>query len=776
MSTHLASSQPAGFAENQSALQTSHRRTFTKVLAGLLLAGALFGSGAAGLVNQVVWQRALKVYLGGSESICSMIVVLVFMGGLGVGSILMGRRAARLKSPLQTFAVLETLLGIANLAVCGVLTVDVSQSVFAFQTAALSMGLPLTLLYAIGAVVVLGVPCLLMGMTMPLAAESCQRSLGVSSTRLLGLLLFVNTIGSVFGAIVSGGDLIAAFGTTQTLLMAAGLNVAAGGMLVMLWMANRSRSDNFVKRLTDDDRNAPYPPRRVWLPNSSEVIAAGLGFIALSFEMYLFRLVPLRHLPLPYTFAAVLAGYLAYWSLGAALSSIRRHLSLSAAMRVTALSVVATVPMFVWDTQFAMRDSLTMIEFIVRKFPYFIPCIGFGYLFGLLNRLAVKSWGHDVGRLAGWNTIGSCGGVLVTTLFGFELPFFLMPLVAAMLLAALQEYTATEFASKPNTPPNRRWVIPAAAAVAFSLCPMFVDLKGVIPGQQVYCGREGVILVEPDGDVNWNGLWHSALSSNNSHVGSDNWHLAVCPVVCHPTGDIEDVCVIGVSTGITASTFAKLDSVKQVDGYDISRMLQRIYADFPTGTLNIATNSKINLIWQDARTGLNLNTKKYDIIQAQPLYLMQAGSSILNSHEFFDLVASRLKSDGIFCVYSNGTPEQALAVRETAKQVFQHQESFFNGYLLVLSHSPIRTEFVDAYKTQDPLWDEIRGCDRTAHAEAFAKLLDRPRLYGGLGELVITDTQPIVEYPEYLKARSQTVYGELNLPQPVTASMSVSLE
>lgn len=760
-------------------MQTNSHKPAAKALASLLLAGALFGSGAAGLVNQVVWQRALKVYLGGSESICSMIVVLVFMGGLGVGSILMGRRAARLKSPIRTFAVLETLLGLANLAVCGALTIDISQSVFAFQSAALSIGLPLTLLYAAGALVVLGVPCLLMGMTMPLAAETCQRNLGVNSTRLLGLLLFVNTIGSVFGAIVSGGDLIAAFGTTRTLLLAAGLNVAAGGLLVVLWLANRSPSDKLVKSPNEDDRNAPYPPRRVWLPNSSEVIAAALGFIALSFEMYLFRLVPLRHLPLPYTFAAVLAGYLAYWSLGAALSSIRRHLSMSTVMRITALSIVATVPMFVWDTQFAMRDSLTMIEFIVCKFPYFLPCIGFGYLFGLLNRLAVKSWGHDVGRLAGWNTIGSCGGVLVTTLFGFELPFFLMPLVAAMLLAALQEYTATEFATKSNEPPNRRWLVPAAAAAAFSLCPLFVDLKGVIPGQQVYCGREGVILVEPDGDVNWNGLWHSALSYQGNHVGSDNWHLAICPVVCHPTGDIKDVCVIGVSTGITASAFAKLESVEQVDGYDISRMLQRIYADFPTGTLNIATNPKINLIWQDARTGLNLNPKKYDIIQTQPLYLKQAGSSILNSQEFFQLVASRLKSDGVFCVYSNGTPEQALAVRETAKQVFQHEESFFNGYLLVLSNSPIRSkpaEFVDAYETQDPLWDEIRSWDRTSTPESFTRLLDRPRLYGGLGELVITDTQPVVEYPEYLKARVKEVYGELNLPQPVTASMSVSLE
>ena len=35
------------------------------------------------------------------------------------------------------------------------------------------------------------------------------------------------------------------------------------------------------------------------------------------------------------------------------------------------------------------------------------------------------------------------------------------------------------------------------------------------------------------------------------------------------------------------------------------------------------------MIWQDARSGLALNPKKYDIIQAQPLYLKQAGSALL---------------------------------------------------------------------------------------------------------------------------------------------------
>ncbi|MDA1016363.1 MAG: hypothetical protein O3A00_18130, partial [Planctomycetota bacterium] len=745
------------------------RRMIGWVTVAMLLGAALLQSGAAGLMNQVVWQGALRVYLGGSESICSMIVVLVFMVGLGIGSIWMSGRATRLANPLKSFAILETLLGLTNLGVCGLLTLDLSQSVFTLQRVAVSVGLPLTALYAMCAIPVLGLPCLLMGMTLPLAAETCQRSLGVRNARLLGLLFFVNTVGSVGGAVVSGGHLIAHWGQTPSLILAASLNLLAGGYLALLWFGKRSAIRAVDASPNKQHHNAPYPRRRLWQPTHAEWIAGGLGFCSLGFEMYLFRLIPLRHQPLPYTFSAVLAGFLAYWSLGAAMSAWKRHLSISTTLRITAITVVGTIPMFVWDTRLIMHDSKSLVMFVVTKWMYFLPCVGFGYLFGLVNRLAVKSWGHDVGRIAGWNTCGACVGILTTTLLGYELPFFLMPLIVALLLAALQEFAAAEANAANDTVGSKRWLFPVVAGGLVCIAPLLVDMQGVIPDQRVYCGREGVIAIETDGDLNWSGLWHSALSQDGNHVGSNNWHLAVAPVICHPTGNIKDVCVIGVSTGITASTFAKLASVEQVDGYDISHMLKRIYRDYPDGTLNIATNPKIHLIWQDARTGLNVNSKQYDIIQTQPLYLKQAGSSVLNSIEFFRLVASRLKPDGVFCLYSNGTAEQSLAVRETALRVFRHHETFFNGYLLVLSDSDISLNaerVTRQYTRDDPLWDEIRGWEFTNSAEAYMKLVDRPKLFAGRGRLVISDMHPICEFPDYLKTRVAKFYGPLDLPRP----------
>src|SRR5262245_62003275 len=75
-----------------------------------ILALALFCSGAAALVNQSVWQRSLNIYLAGCEAISAMVVVLVFMLGLGLGSFCVGWRSRHLRDPLLWLAIVELLL------------------------------------------------------------------------------------------------------------------------------------------------------------------------------------------------------------------------------------------------------------------------------------------------------------------------------------------------------------------------------------------------------------------------------------------------------------------------------------------------------------------------------------------------------------------------------------------------------------------------------------------------------------------------------------------
>ena len=130
--TSLAAVEPGGNVRS---------RLVPAVVIGL----ALFASGASGLINQVVWQRSLKLFLGGSESASSTVVVLVFMAGLGIGSYFMGRRASRFRSPLKAFGAVEAILAIANLGVCALLASGITSSVFALQRVTMTVGVPLLL-------------------------------------------------------------------------------------------------------------------------------------------------------------------------------------------------------------------------------------------------------------------------------------------------------------------------------------------------------------------------------------------------------------------------------------------------------------------------------------------------------------------------------------------------------------------------------------------------------------------------------------------------------
>lgn len=761
----------------------------TRGIAAAFVATALFSSGVAGLINQVVWQRALKVFLGGSETVCSTVVVLVFMAGLGAGSWWGGRRAARHLNPLAAFGRIELLLSLVNFAICALLAADLSATVFAMQRTAVSIGLPLLAVYAVGASVVLSVPCFLMGITMPLAAEACQRNLQLNNSKILGWLLFINTIGSVAGAIVSSGYMLPEFGLSTSLKMAATLNVVAGlAVLFALIMLSCGRIRPSAADLPVPDASESTDAATSGRSRSTDLLALGLGFCSLAYEMHLFRLMPLKHQPLPFTFAAVLAGFLFFWSIGAAVSSRFQKLSISRALQLCAAGCVLSIVFAGWDHFSPIHGTGSLITFVLARTHFFLPCLLFGYLFARVTETAAKSWGRDVGRIYVWNTIGSCLGILLMTFVGYEIPFHFAIIAVALLLLSLRACVATEdstvqptadsdsdphssmvSASVASATPLRQGLLPATAAVLLVIGCLAFDTSQLLPGQRLFCGRDGVIVVRENGEMIWDGLWHSSLSDGHSHVGTHNWHLAVMPAVCHHDAPIQDVCVIGVGTGITAVTLAQLDTVQQVDAYDISRVLDDVFAAYPDGVLNLTTHPKVNLIWQDARSGMELNSKKYDLIQTQPLYLKQAGSGLLNSEEFMRLICRRLKPGGVFCLYSNGTPEQAFVVRETADRVFRYRESFFNGYLVILSNDPITIDEAGLQRLlegDDPLWREVAGHEETATAERILQLKDTPSLPGHDGRLTITDDRAVVEYPAWLYRHFQANPLPFDLPAP----------
>ena len=728
--------------------------TSSKRLSVVILLGALFLSGVASIINQVVWQRSVGIYLAGAETISSMIVVLVFMLGLGLGSLAMGRWTGKIRNPLFTLAIVELMLAISNTGICYLLTLDISESVFAFQRMAISFGIPLRVLYASASAVLLLIPCFLMGLTVPLASEGCQKQLNYEEKRLLSVLFFINTLGAVLGALLSGFVIMPVTGQQVGLIIAILLNTLAG-VLAMLLARHR------VSRVESSD-NKPEKKQEAQLTrylHPDLVLGFILGFASLGFEMYLFRITALSFAPRPYVFSSVLTAYLLLWSLGVYMARGRRD-RIPLYLVLTAISLALVPSLRAVLCPASANPHQGPLAMLVLT-PCLIPCFGFGILFTQVAARFVKSWGRDVGKYFGYNTLGCCLGIISITLIGFEFDPDYSVLFIAAGLALMMLYLRRGWGVEEAWNKHRPFIKPAVFILMLVLAG---ELGLKLSGKSLslrsselvvsYYGKDGVIDINKKLDMRWDGLWHSFLVQDNNQVGSSNWKLAVVPLLCHQGERTPDVCVIGLGTGITAVTLAKSRLVDHVDTYEINEVLKQIFRDYPNGTMNVVTNPKVNIMWQDGRTGLALNNdKKYDLITQQPLYLMQSGSSCLLSKEYMELVKSRLKPGGVFGIYSNsmGNDEQAEIVRATAATVFKYQESFGNGYLLMVSDSPIvynKKSIEKKLKNEDILATECRSSRM-----GLNKLLayhDSPRLKWQ-SPYIITDDHPLVEYPDIVK-------------------------
>src|SRR4051794_8577732 len=69
-------------------------------------AALLFASGACALVYQIAWFRELRLIFGASTA-SSAAVLAIFMGGLGIGGMRLGKRADASPNPLAMYAHLE---------------------------------------------------------------------------------------------------------------------------------------------------------------------------------------------------------------------------------------------------------------------------------------------------------------------------------------------------------------------------------------------------------------------------------------------------------------------------------------------------------------------------------------------------------------------------------------------------------------------------------------------------------------------------------------------
>ncbi|HZF00110.1 MAG TPA: fused MFS/spermidine synthase [Planctomycetota bacterium] len=194
---------------------------------GPVLAAVFLLSGFAAILYQLVWQRSLFRLLGSSSESVTM-VVTAFMLGLGLGSLAGGSLSTRSRWPLPVvFGLVELGIGAFGL---------VSMPLFAWIASVSSEARGA----AIGGIALAAVllPTLFMGGTLPiLVTYSVRRSGNVG--RSVGLLYFVNTLGSALGSLAAARGLLGLLGQAGTVHLAAGVNLVVAAVVLGVHLVRR---------------------------------------------------------------------------------------------------------------------------------------------------------------------------------------------------------------------------------------------------------------------------------------------------------------------------------------------------------------------------------------------------------------------------------------------------------------------------------------------------------------------------------------------------------
>src|SRR5688572_6996782 len=161
------------------------------------------GSGSAALIYQIVWFQVLQLVIG-SSAVSLAVLLGTFMGGMCAGSLLLAKYVSPSRHPLNVYAWLEGLIGVAGAALI-VLMPLVSR----LYTAVDGGGQASVALRAIACVLLLLPPTVLMGATLPAISRYVEATPRGMSW--LGIFYGGNIVGAVVGCVSAGFYLLRKF-------------------------------------------------------------------------------------------------------------------------------------------------------------------------------------------------------------------------------------------------------------------------------------------------------------------------------------------------------------------------------------------------------------------------------------------------------------------------------------------------------------------------------------------------------------------------------------
>ena len=761
----------------------------------------LFGSGACALVYQVAWLREMRLIFGASTP-ASAAVLAIFMGGLGLGGALLGRRADAHPQPLRFYANLE--LTVAASAALTPALVWLARYVYIALGGSVALGLgPATVVRLLLATFVLCVPTLAMGGSLPAASRAVETEADVGRRR-LAVLYGVNTLGAVTGAFFATFFLLEVCGTRQTIWFACLVNlfVAIAARLLARTLPNADQSVSAEDQLPTTVPAAFASRNTVPAPPAFVLAAAALvGFAFFLMELVWYRMLGPLMGGSSFTFGLILSVALLGIGLGgvayAVFGSDRPATLRGLALTCTAEAVCIAYP-------YALGDRIALLTIFLRAlsslgfyglvlgwtavaalvvFPAaFIAGIQFPLIIALLGR-GREAVGRHVGLAYASSTVGSIVGSLAGG-------FGLLPALSAtgtwravvLILVAL----ATS-AMLVGLRTDRRLLpclFPAAAALVAALLLAATGPTAAWRHSSIGAGRvdftqrtpnslhafvnayRGAIEWETDGvesSVALDAAAGYALIVNGKSDGNATQDAATqvmgglvgALLVPHPTRAL----VVGLGTGSTAGWLGAIPELQRVDVVELEPAVLDVARACAPVNQNVLANPKVNITIGDAREVLLTTGERYDVIFSEPSNPYRAGIASLFTQEFYQAVASRLEPGGIFLQWLQTYDVDARTIRTayaTLASVFPAVETWYtldSDLLLVAAREPVsyRVPMLRERVEREPFKTALAVAWHASGVEGFlAHFIARSSLAHAIakleGAVVNTDDRTVIEF------------------------------
>ncbi len=680
------------------------------------VAALLFGSGFAALVYQTAWQRAFRLTFGSSTG-ASAAVLAVFLGGLGVGSVLLGKRIERSPRPLLVYGNLE--LCIALLAAVSPLLHEGVHSLYLLLGGSTALGtLGATLVRLLCAAIVIGPAAVLMGGTLPAAARAAVTEEDETRSD-LALLYALNTTGAVIGALAGPLVLFSVLGTRLTLWAAVLIN-----LLVALVARTLGRSVAPIEVSSASEASASIPsgaPAEKGTENQLTTrtvyaVAGAVGFAFLALELVWYRMLAPILGGSSITFGLILAVALAGIGLGGYLHSrrdAREPVSLQLLAWTLALEALVVIAPFAWGDELAMvvahlrgmsnlgYGHLVLGWCFVTGVVVLPTAIVSGYQFPLLFALLGRGRAgvaEDVGVTYGFNTIGTIAGSLLAG-------FFMFPLIGAvpswralswMLVAMSVACVVVAWATSRQVKGLIAPLVVGLGALALSSARGPGDVWRHTPigaGRVSLAGKssneveqwkrqvEREIVWETDGrestvGIDIRGLTFIVNGKSDGSVVADRApqaFLGLLPAMLH--GHAERAFMVGLGTGMSAGLLGNVPGIKKVTVAELEPAVVEIAQRATLANGGVLHNPKVDIRFDDGRELMLTSREQYDLVISQPSNPYRVGIASLFTKEFYEAADSRMVRHGIFAQWLQGyeIDAEALSIAmQTLRSVFEH--------------------------------------------------------------------------------------------------------